>query len=275
MKKRFRSNKALLGLVLLVLVIVLVIGAPFFSGYTPNEANSSARLQSFSCEHPFGTDRFGRDIFSRTLYGGRMTLLASFTALGTALIIGVQLGILSGLCSQSMMDTVILRVIDVLMAFPFIVLAMVIAALWGSGLLHLLIAVIAVWWVPFARLSRSIVLQRKNDPSISAARALGAPEWRIIFCELLPKTIGAVFVLSTFELGTLILSISALSFLGMGAQPPTPEWGSMLSDARPHFFQHPHLLFGPALFIVCTVLALNLIGEGLRDILDPYEKTRF
>lgn len=274
MKKRTYSSKTIFGLVLLALIIVLVAGAPLFSGYAPDEANSSELLQGFSLEHPFGTDRFGRDILSRTLYGGRMTLLASFAALGMALVIGVQLGILTGLRSQSIFDTVLMRIVDVLMAFPFIVFAMVIAALWGSSLTNLLAAVITVWWVPFARLSRSIVLQIKNDPSVSAARVLGASEWRIVFCELLPKTIGSVLVLSTFELGTLILSISALSFLGMGAQPPAPEWGSMLSDARAHFFQYPHVLFGPSLFIVLTVLALNLIGEGLRDMLDPYEGIR-
>lgn len=274
MEKRTYSGKTIFGLVLLALIIVLVAGAPLFSGYAPDEANSSELLQGFSLEHPFGTDRFGRDILSRTLYGGRMTLLASFAALGMALVIGVQLGILTGLRSQSIFDTVLMRIVDVLMAFPFIVFAMVIAALWGSSLTNLLAAVITVWWVPFARLSRSIVLQIKNDPSVSAARVLGASEWRIVFCELLPKTIGSVLVLSTFELGTLILSISALSFLGMGAQPPAPEWGSMLSDARAHFFQYPHVLFGPSLFIVLTVLALNLIGEGLRDMLDPYEGIR-
>lgn len=274
MEKRTYSGKTILGLVLLALIIVLVAGAPLFSGYAPDEENSSELLQGFSLEHPFGTDRFGRDILSRTLYGGRMTLLASFAALGMALVIGVQLGILTGLRSQSIFDTVLMRIVDVLMAFPFIVFAMVIAALWGSSLTNLLAAVITVWWVPFARLSRSIVLQIKNDPSVLAARVLGASEWRIVFCELLPKTMGSVLVLSTFELGTLILSISALSFLGMGAQPPAPEWGSMLSDARAHFFQYPHVLFGPSLFIVLTVLALNLIGEGLRDMLDPYEGIR-
>ncbi len=164
-----------------------------------------------------------------------------------------------------------MRVIDVLMAFPFMVFAMVFAALWGTGLANLLIAVVAVWWVPFARLARSIVLQVKNDPSIQAARVLGASGWRMGVFELLPKMIGSLLVLATFELGTLILSVSALSFLGMGALPPTPEWGSMLSDARAHFFQAPHILLGPALFIVLTVLSLNLIGEGLRDMLDPYE----
>lgn len=273
MKRKRCSIKTVTGLLLLLTIVVLIVFAPLFTDYGPYEVNSNERLESFGREHLFGTDRFGRDIFCRTLYGGRMTLFSSLGALAMALIIGVLLGILTGLYSQTAFDVVLMRLIDVLMAFPFMVLAMVIAALWGSGLDKLLFAVVAVWWVPFARLSRSIVIKIKNDSSVCAARVLGASQMRIIFCELLPKTFSSVFVLSTFELGTLILSISALSFLGMGAQPPQAEWGSMLSDARSHFFQHPYILFGPALFIVLTVLSLNLIGEGLRDMLDPYEKT--
>jgi peptide/nickel transport system permease protein len=266
--------KTIMGLILMLTIILLVALAPLFTKHAPDGADQSKRLQGFSMEHLFGTDRYGRDLFSRTLYGGRMTLAASFAALSIALAIGVFLGILTGLRNQTVFDTVLMRIVDVLMAFPFMVFAMVIAALWGSGLTSLLAAVIAVWWVSFARLSRSIVLHVKNDTSVLAAKVLGAPGWRIVLCELLPKTAGSVLVLAAFELGTLILSISALSFLGMGAQPPTPEWGSMLSDARAHFFQKPHVLFGPALFIVLTVLALNLIGEGLRDALDPYETIR-
>jgi peptide/nickel transport system permease protein len=271
MNHRRISIKTVVGFVLMTMIVLPVAMAPLFTGYAPDAADQSKRLENFSMEHPFGTDRYGRDLFSRTLYGGRMTLVASFAALSIALAIGVFLGIITGLKNQTVFDTVLMRVVDVLMAFPFMVFAMVVAALWGSGLMSLLAAVIAVWWVSFARLSRSIVLHIKNDTSVLAAKVLGAPGWRIVLCELLPKTIGSVLVLATFELGTLILSISALSFLGMGAQPPTPEWGSMLSDARAHFFQKPHVLFGPALFVVLTVLALNLIGEGLRDMLDPYE----
>lgn len=261
----------LVGFILLVIIVLLVAFAPVFTDYAPDE-EIAERLKGFTQTHPFGTDRYGRDIFCRTLYGGRTTLTSCFLALGMALCIGTLFGAITGMRSYGLFDTILMRIIDVLMAFPFMVFAMVFAALWGSGLINLLIAVVAVWWVPFARLARSIVLQVKDHPSILAARVLGASGLRIGFCELLPKMIGSLLVLSTFELGTLILSISALSFLGMGAQPPTPEWGSMLSDARAHFFMAPHILFGPALFIILTVLSLNLIGEGLRDMLDPYEK---
>jgi peptide/nickel transport system permease protein len=157
------------------------------------------------------------------------------------------------------------------MSFPFMVLAMVVAALFGTGLLHLLMAVVSVWWVSFARLSRSVVLRIKTETYISAARVLGASPVTIMFRDVLPRAISPVLIQATFELGNLILTISALSFLGLGAQPPTPEWGSMLSDGRAHFMSSPHILLGPAFFIFLTVLSLNLIGEGFRDRLDPYE----
>lgn len=271
---KLKSVKVVVGISILLIIIFLVAAAPVFTTYLLDAGSQAQRLQGFSGEHFLGTDRYGRDLWTRTLYGGRVTLISSFIALGAALFIGTIIGILTGLYNESIFDIVLMRIVDVLLAFPFMIFAMVIAGLWGAGLGSLLSAVLLVWWVPFARLARSIVLQVKSSDSIAAARVLGAPGWRIVLYELLPRTIGQVFVLATFELGTLILSISALSFLGMGAQPPTPEWGSMLSDGRAHFFQYPHVLFGPAFFVVFTVLALNLLGEGMRDALDPLEEIK-
>lgn len=262
------------GLVLLAMLTIAIAGAPWFARYDPTAQQPTERLEKPSAKHWLGTDRFGRDIWSRTLYGGQKTLTAALAALAAALLAGVAVGIVAGMFHGSALDTALMRLIDVLLAFPFMVLAMVIAALFGTGLFHLLLAVVAVWWVSFARLARSVVLHAKQETSYDAARVLGAGAWTIMRRELLPKAISPVLILATFELGSLILSIAALSFLGLGAQPPDPEWGSMLSDARDHVFQAPHLLIGPALFIVLTVLAFNLIGEGLRDRLDPYEKLR-
>jgi peptide/nickel transport system permease protein len=273
MNKKCQMNLAA-GCILLAIIIILIAGAPFFTVHDPLVSIAHNRLAGLSLDHPFGADRYGRDVFSRTLYGGRTTLVSSFAALSMALAVGVMLGICTGMFNQTFFDAAVMRLVDVLMSFPFMVFAMVIAALFGASLLNLLIAVVTVWWVPFARLARSIVLQIKNETPVAAARVLGASNGRIILFELLPKVISPVFILATFELGTLILSISALSFLGLGAQPPSPEWGSMLSDGRAHFFQAPHILLGPALFIILTVLALNLIGEGMRDRLDPYEIIR-
>lgn len=261
------------GVIILSLLAVLILGAPLFTPYDPVKQNAAERLEKPSVKHPLGTDRFGRDVLSRTLHGGKSTLISSLVALCAALLIGLFAGLAAGMFHGSFIDIILMRLIDVLLSFPFMVLAMVIAALFGTSLFHLLAAVVAVWWVSFARLTRSVVLHAKNETSFAAAKVLGASSGAIIFKELLPKAISPVLILATFELGSLILSIAALSFLGLGSQPPAPEWGSMLADGRDHFLQAPHILLGPALFIFLAVLAFNLIGEGLRDRLDPYEKS--
>lgn len=268
-----RPISLMVGAVILALLTAAIAGAPWFMPHHPLKQQVSERLKKPSVEHPLGTDRFGRDVLSRTLHGGKQTMLASVTALCVALAIGLVAGLLAGMYHGSLLDTILMRLIDVLLAFPFMVLAMIIAALFGTSLIHLLIAVVSVWWVSFARLTRSVVLHVKNDVSFSAAKVLGASNGAIMWRELLPKAISPVLILATFELGSLILSIAALSFLGLGSQPPAPEWGSMLADGRDHFLQAPHILLGPAICIVLTVLAFNLIGEGLRDRLDPYEKS--
>lgn len=262
----------LLGVALLILLTAAVFGASLLAPYDPVKQNAAERLEKPSIEHPLGTDRFGRDILSRTLYGGQTTLLSTFVALGATIVIGLAVGMIAGMYHGSVIDAILMRLIDVLLAFPFMVLAMVIAALFGTSLFHLLVAVVSVCWVSFARLVRSVVLQAKSEASYDAARVLGASKVAIMFREWLPKAISPVLILATFELGSLILSIAALSFLGLGSQPPSPEWGSMLADGRSHFFQYPHILLGPAIFIFITVAAFNLIGEGLRDRLDPYKK---
>ena len=259
------------GIAILSILAILILGAPLITPYDPVKQNVSERLEKPNSKHILGTDRFRRDVLTRTLYGGKTTLILAIIALCTALLIGLFAGLVAGLYYGSVIDIILMRLIDVLLAFPFMVLAMVIAALFGTSLIHLLIAVVSVWWVSFARLTRSVVLHTKSETSF-AAKVLGATSGVIIFKELLPKAISPVLILATFELGSLILSIAALSFLGLGSQPPTPEWGSMLADGRDHFLQAPHILLGPAIFIVLTVLAFNLIGEGLRDRLDPYEK---
>jgi peptide/nickel transport system permease protein len=270
-KSNYPFLNCAMGVMLLLVIIILVVGAPLFTSYNPLEQSASIRLQKPGAEHIFGTDRFGRDVFSRTLYGGRITLTASILSLGLALMLGLAVGLFAGFYRRSIFDVVLTRVMDVFLAFPFMVLAMVITSLFGQGLMQLLVAVVFIWWVPFARLTRGIVLQAQNETSVAAARVLGARSRVIIIQELLPKVISPVLIQATFELSTLILALSALSFLGLGAQPPNPEWGSMLSDGRAHFMLTPYILLGPALFIIMTVLALNLIGEGLRDILDPFE----
>ncbi|CAM3310350.1 MULTISPECIES: ABC transporter permease [Saccharibacillus] len=274
MNSRRASYTLIFGLLLLALLIVPIFAASWLPLGDPLAMNAGARLEQPSPEHPLGTDRFGRDLLARTLHGGQTTLVSCGLALGSALLIGLVLGAVAGLLHGSLLDIILMRIIDVLLAFPFMVFAMVIAALFGTGLAHLLLAVVILWWVGFARLTRSIVIQAKKSTAVEAARVLGASPVRILRTELLPQALGPVLVLATFELGSLILGIAALSFLGLGSQPPSPEWGSMLADGRAHFMTTPHVLLGPALFIVLTVLAFNCIGEGLRDVIDPYEKHR-
>jgi len=262
------------GVALLALLAGSVFAASWLSPDDPLAMNVGARLQQPGMEHWLGTDRFGRDILTRTLHGGQTTLISCGLALLSAVLIGMLLGALAGMFHGSVFDVVLMRIIDVLLAFPFMVFAMVIAALFGTSLFHLLLAVVVVWWVSFARLTRSLVFQAKNGTAVDAARVLGTSNTVILFRELLPQALSPVLVLATFELGNLILAIAALSFLGLGSQPPSPEWGSMLADGRAHFMTAPHVLLGPALWIILTVLAFNCIGEGLRDRMDPYEKAR-
>ncbi|MDO5732970.1 MAG: ABC transporter permease [Eubacteriales bacterium] len=260
-----------LGCVIIALIVFASIFSDRLSSHDPFIGESIKRLLSPSPEHLLGTDQQGRDVFPRVLYGGRWTLTASFITMVLTLILGMLMGILSGYFSGSWLDILILRVIDCLMGFPFMILAMIISGLFGRELTHLLMAVLMVKWIPFARLTRSIVLRSKNEVRVLAAKVSGCSSWKIIIKESVPEIWSPAFALATFELGELILSISALSFFGLGAKPPTPEWGAMLADSKAYFFQTPYLVVGPSLFIFMTVLGLNFIGEGLRDRLTPYE----
>ncbi|PIE54452.1 MAG: peptide ABC transporter permease [Dethiosulfovibrio peptidovorans] len=258
------------GLVLFAIVLLAVTLAGTLSPYDPVEQEPMNRLKPPSTAHLLGTDAFGRDILSRLLHGGRATLTASISALLVAMAIGCSVGMIAGMYG-GIVETILMRLVDTLMAFPFIVLAIIVTALFGTGFFHLLLTIVSVWWVPFARLARSIALNSKNDVDVSAAKILGASTMTIIRREIFPRVVGQAVVLGTFELGSLIISISALSFFGLGSKPPAPEWGSMLADSKAYFFRAPHMLLGPTLCIFLTVLALNLIGEGMRDRFDPFE----
>jgi len=256
------------GMVLLLVILGAVAGAPWLAQHDPDEQRPATRLQPPSHIHWLGTDRYGRDLFARVLYGGRTTLTASGLALAAVLVIGLSTGVAAGYVG-GWTDAAIMRLVDVLLAFPSTILALVIVGLFGPGLTNLLLASVSVWWVPFARITRSIVLQVKNETSIEAACALGATPGVIVWREIVPRTLGPVLVLATLELTHLILVLAGLSFLGLGAQLPTAEWGAMLADGRAHMLTAPQLIIAPGLAIFMTALALNLIGEGLRDLFDP------
>lgn len=256
------------GGAILAVILAVTLAAPLLAPYNPAEQRARDRLQGPSPAHLMGTDRLGRDIYSRVLYGGQTSLSASSIALVVTLTIGVGLGLLAGYAG-GWVDGAIMRLVDVLMAFPSFILALIVAGLYGPGLLKVVLAATAVWWVGYARVTRSLVLQAKQEGYVQAARAAGARPLSVAVREVLPQIMGPIVVLATLNLGRLILTLSGLSFLGMGAQPPTAEWGLMLSEGKAYFMEFQHMMVFPGLMIFVTVLGLTLLGEGLRDVLDP------
>lgn len=257
----FSSPLFVSGIVLLSLIIGSILVFNLFSTYDPSVFDPQNRFKTPSLSSPLGTDRYGRDMLSQVLSGGKITLVTCSIAMVTVLLIGVTFGTTAGYFGGAV-DKVLLSLIDMLLSFPSTVLAIVIAGFFGPSLQNILIAVTCFWWVRFAQITRSMVLKIIHEPDIEAAVAIGASRSTIIFRELLPRILGPITILATMELGKLILSIAGLSFLGLGAQPPTPEWGALLSDGRAYLTRAPHLILAPGLAIFLTVLALNLLGEG-------------
>lgn len=274
---RLRKNKAaLVGLyVLIILFFISIFGyldTIFgFTGVNSNATNLAEKLQKPSTEHWFGTDHLGRDIFYRVLHGMYITLGVGFTATFLAAIVGVPLGIISGYYG-GIIDTIIMRIMDVLLAFPGILLALAIVSVLGGSTFNVTLA-IAIGALPqFARIVRGSTLTTKNLEYIDAIKALGARDGKIIFQHILPNIMSPIIVNTTLFIATAILSAAGLSFLGLGVQPPTPEWGAMLNDGRNYMYQAGHITFFPGMMIVIVVLAFNLFGDGLRDALDPRQR---
>ncbi|MFC0560272.1 ABC transporter permease [Halalkalibacter alkalisediminis] len=270
--KKLRKNKAAMvgGLLILFFILVAIIG-PYFTPYEPNVQNYVNKLASPSGEHFFGTDHHGRDIFSRIIHGMSITLYVGFFSVVIGAAIGIFLGIVSGYYGGKL-DSFIMRVMDILLAFPGILLALAIVSVLGGSLTNVIIAV-GIFSIPvFARIVRGSTLAVRKLEYIDAVRALGASDGRIIFKHILPNVTSPLIVQATLSIATSILTASGLSFLGMGAQPPTPEWGAMLSDGRNYMWDAPHVAFFPGVAIVIVVLAFNIFGDGLRDALDPKMK---
>lgn len=267
--KKFRKQKMAMvaGTFLILLFVIAVLGS-VIAPYPMDTPDYNQVLLSPSALHWAGTDEFGRDIFSRILVGTRISLAVGISAVLFSAILGTLLGLLSGFYGK-WVDTVIMRIADVLLAFPGILLAIGIIAILGPGLNNVVIAV-AIFGVPiFARIVRGSTLALKNTVYVEAARSVGARNRRLIFKHIFPGTFSTIIVYFTMRIGTAILTASSLSFLGLGAQPPTPEWGAMLSSGRNYLNTAPHVALFPGLAIFFTVLAFNLIGDGLRDALDP------
>ncbi|WP_394158112.1 ABC transporter permease [Bacillus altitudinis] len=271
MKLFFQHKLAVIGTVVVFLFLILAIFAPLIAPYGINEQSLGERFSAPSAAHWFGTDDFGRDIFSRVVHGARISLWVGFFSVLGSVILGTLLGLMAGYGGR-LLDAVISRLFDILLAFPSILLAIAIVSILGPSLQNALIAIAIINVPTFGRLVRSKVLSIKQEEYILAAKAVGMSHRRIVLRHILPNSMVPVIVQATLAIGTAIIEAAALGFLGLGAQAPSPEWGKMLADARPYLVQAPWTLFFPGIAIMLTVLGFNLMGDGLRDTLDPKMK---
>ncbi|WP_396954573.1 nickel transporter permease [Neobacillus sp.] len=268
----FYTNKlAVIGLGIVIFFIIIAIIAPWVAPYSYKDVVLVDRMQAPSSKHWFGTDDFGRDIFSRVLYGARISLWVGFFSVLGSVVIGTFLGIVAGYYGR-WVDTIISRFFDIMLAFPSILLAIAVVSVLGPSLQNALIAIAVINIPNFGRLIRSKVLSVKQEEYIMAARAVGMKDARILLRHILPNSVSPVIVQATLAIATAIIEAAALGFLGLGAQPPMPEWGKMLADSRNYITQAPWTLFFPGMAIMLTVLGFNLMGDGLRDVLDPKMK---
>lgn len=268
--KRFlRDPSTLLAFLVLLVILLAAMFAPFLGLPDPIEGNLAMRLKPPGTEgHLLGTDQFGRDMLSRLIWGGRTSLTVGFAAVGLAMLVGVTVGLISGYVS-GVLDFWLMRLVDILMAFPYILLALTIVAILGPGLTNTMLA-IAIASIPYyIRIARASALELRDREFVQAAKAAGAPTAWILPRHILPNALGPIVVAATLDVGWMIMAAAGMSFLGLGAQPPTPEWGVMLSDGRQFMRTAPWVSLLPGLMIFLVVLSLNLLGDRLRDLLDP------
>ncbi len=269
--RRFRRNKsAMIGLIVITVIILLAVFADILADYQTLAIaqNPDAQRLPPSAAHIFGTDNYGRDLFARIIHGARNSLVIGLSSTVIGLLLGCVLGGLSAYYS-GIVDNVIMRLLDMLACIPGILLALTIVFALGSSLTNLLIAITIAITPGFARVIRSVILPIIGQEFVEAARASGATDFRIIVRYILPNAVGPILVQATMSVASLIMTAASLSFIGMGVQPPEPEWGSMLAEAREFIRYAPHMVIIPGMAIVLTALSLNLIGDGLRDALDP------
>lgn len=268
-----RDRTAVFGLVVVTVLALAAVFAPLLARHDPNAVDILGKHASPSLDHPLGTDNLGRDNLARLLFGGRLTIGTAVLASAGVALLGTSLGVLAGFLGGAV-DIVISRLVDIVLAFPPFLVALAVTGVLGPGLGHVALALICVWWARYARIVRSAVIAERAKPYLEAARAAGSSRWRIVRRHLLPNIIAPVVVLTTLDAGELLIAFSSLSFLGLGVSAPTPEWGSMLSEARAYLSTEPLLMVWPGLAIFVLVLGLNLLGDGLRDVLDPRTRRR-
>jgi peptide/nickel transport system permease protein len=263
-----RTRNGVIGLVIMVIVLLVALFGPLIAPYDPIAQNLPDQLQPPSVSHWFGTDEFGRDILSRMLYGTRIALEVGLIADGISLVVGVSLGLIAGYVGGRT-DSLIMRVMDVLLAFPYLLLAMMIVAILGPSLQNAMIAIGIVYVPQYTRLIRGSVLSLRSAEFVYAARIIGASQWRLLTKHILLNCYSPILVQATLSIGSAIVETAGLGFLGLGAQPPLPDWGAMLSTGRNFILQAPWISTFPGLAILVTVIGFNLFGDGLRDALDP------
>ncbi|WP_108660311.1 nickel transporter permease [Acuticoccus kandeliae] len=267
------SPTGAIGIVIVLTLIVVALFAPMIAPFDPLRMAAGPRLQPPSAAHWFGTDDFGRDVFSRIVYGARLTLQIGVIAVGISLTAGLLLGLVAGYGSK-WTERILMRLVDVLFSFTEIVIALACLAIFGIGLTNAMIA-IGIASIPFyARVTHSVVLVEKNKPYFEAAVSAGAGHLRLLFVHLLPNVLPTLIVVGTLGVSTAVLAAAGLSFLGLGAQPPQPEWGFMLSSSRDLISRAPWMMIFPGLAIMITVLGFNLLGDGVREVLDPRQRAR-
>ena len=263
-----RDRTAVVGLVLVGLLTLAAVLAPLLSPHDPDAVDVARKFLPPSREFPLGTDHLGRDVLSRLLFGARLSIGSTVVATLIISAIGVAVGVLVG-WYRGIVDSAFGRLLDIFLAFPPFLLALAVTALLGPGLDNVMVAIVLAWWPIYARIVRSAVLSERSKTYIESARAVGSSSARIIRRHVLPNIVGPIVVLTTLDLGTVMLGISGFSFLGLGVKPPTAEWGAMLSEGRTYLSRAPNMMFFPGAAIFLMVLGFNLLGDGLRDVLDP------
>jgi peptide/nickel transport system permease protein len=268
--KKYEHSYITTSIIILIILISLSLFAPLLTDYNPVRNNARNRLQPPSKEHLLGTDQYGRDIFTRILYGLRTSIEVGISVVILTVIFGGIVGIVAGYYPQ--IDKIIMRVLDAMMAFPGIIIAISLAAIWGAGKLNIILALSFAYFPKMARIIRSAVISIKDLDYVDSARAAGANDLRIIFKYILKNSASPIMVQATFNFALAILDEAALSFLGVGIMPPAPSLGAMVTDARTYMVVAPWMILAPGMMIILSVLSLNLLGDGMRDLLDPHLK---
>lgn len=266
-----RDRAALFGGVMVAVLVLVALLAPWLAPHDPVQQDIAQALSPPGGEYPLGTDAMGRCLLSRLIYGARISLAVGLLAGGLAAGIGTLIGLVAGYYG-GLVDEVLMRLTDILMAFPNLVFVLVVVGTLGPGLQNTVIALVALGWLNFARVVRGAALSLKENEFVLAIKALGFSNMRIMGRHILPNVLGPIIVLATFDIPHTILAVAGLSFLGLGAQPPTPEWGAMLNAGRTYMRTYPLIMIAPGIMITLTVLAFNLLGNGLRDAIDPRHK---